>query len=183
MTLLIHQNKIQNVTAFIHVPAPPTPLCINPSQPLNTDLVTEEIIKDVARAITVTERAQFLRDYLKYGGILYAAYPTNGLLARTEEQQKIFKNEVQKNCKNLFTIELEMETFPREMCGATYFFTLEDKTKMVFSIKSYQANDTEGTRQWGLWLGPTDVRTIEDRANEITNFINCSNKNFRIIRI
>ena len=180
LTLLVKNNKIKNIRGFIHTPFAPTPLCKLPVGRIDTNIVSQDF--DYERAITVIERSIYLRDYLKYGGILYAVYPTNGLSERTEEQQEIFNNEVQKNSKNLFIIELEIKIseFPRDMCGATYFFTLEDEIKMVFSIKSYQANDTEGKREWSLWLGTFDNQDIQARTGSILNFINNNSRDRKL---
>jgi hypothetical protein len=73
------------------------------------------------------------------------------------------------------------------MCGATYFFTLEDEIKMVLTgpIKSYQANDTEGKREWSLWLGTFDNQNIQARSSSILNFINKNSRdrNFTVQEI
>lgn len=43
---------------------------------------------------------------------------------------------------------------------------------MVFSIRSYQANDPKDGREWGIWFGPLLTNpNIQERFNSVITFI------------
>lgn len=162
------QKEVQALKGFIHTPLPATPLCTTGE--ISKELVDSSIEKDPTRLITVKARTTIIRDYLFKGGSLYIVYPAAGLSKRTEEQQKIYKQELTNYPANLFDIPLNCECIPDNLIGATYFFRDRSGENFVFAIKMTQAKDPKETGSFGLWFGPVNHPLIQKRIQVVSSF-------------
>jgi len=171
LTLLLRMGKISEVQGVIHTPTPATPLCKTIAQEIPSGLVSSQISEDEKRAYTVKERAIYLREYLASGGKLVVAYPKEGRKSRSEKELAIFDAELKKY-STLMDKPLSINAIPEELQGATYSF-LDDKGNLiVFSIRSYQANDPKDGREWGIWFGPVSSNPeIQQRLTVISSLI------------
>jgi hypothetical protein len=171
MTLLLRMGKISQVKGIIHTPAPATPLCKAADREIPNGLVAAEISVDEKRAYTVKERAVYIREFLASGGELIIAYPKNGRALRSEKELAVYETAL-KNYPTLKDKPLPLEAIPEEIQGATYLFLDEKGTPMVFSIRSYQANDPKDGREWGVWFGPLLTHSqIQQRFSNVSSFI------------
>ncbi len=166
-------KQVLSLKGIIHTPAPATPLCTKDN--LSSNLVDPSIENDQKRLLTVKARVTILREYLQKSGQLYVLYPKNGIHTRTEEQQKIYKNELQEHSKVLFDRPLDIETLPDEMSGATYFFQDKEGKTGIFAIKMTQANKLKPEGHFGLWYGDIHHPSISSRVHSLKEFIKQSN--------
>jgi|CXWL01.1.fsa_nt_gi hypothetical protein len=171
LTLLLRMGKISQVDGIIHTPAPATPLCKTIAREIPSGLVASQISEDEKRAYTVKERAIYLREYLASGGKLVVAYPKEGRKARSEKELAIFDAELKKY-STLIDKPLSIDSIPEELQGATYSFLDDKGNLMIFSIRSYQANDPKDGREWGIWFGPASSNPdIQERLSAISKLI------------
>lgn len=156
-------GKIDQLVGVIHTPMPATPLCVKPEGPFPD-------ISDPDKLLTVTSRAQIVREYLKEGGKLYIAYPQGGLEKRTPSQQQIYREELA-NFPNLIDYPLPIPAIEPDMIGATYLFRNKEGRLFAFSIKSRQVNDMQSEAEWGLWFGPLDDPKVAERVTSVFEYL------------
>lgn len=161
-------KRVKCLKGIIHTPMPATPLCTKGE--ISQDLVDPTLESDPMRIFTVKSRATILRDYLFKGGILYIVYPKEGLKRRTEEQQKIYQQELVNYPANLFDTPLKCDHIPADLIGATYFFQDHQGQTFVFAIKMTQANDPKEEGDFGLWFGPISHFAIRERLNAVFDY-------------
>jgi len=152
---------ILRLKGVIHTPRPTTALCSRGE--ISPGLVDASLEGDAERLKTVKARTTMVRDFLHKGGDLYIVYPKGGLELRTEDQQAIYKAELEKHPKNLIDVQLSLEEIPGELVGATYFFDDEEGKVHVFSIQMTQAKDPLDSGHYGLWYGSADHPEIQKR--------------------
>lgn len=160
---------ITELKGIIHTPMPATPLCTKGK--ISEELVDPSIAVDPARLQTVKVRTTTVRNYLHKGGKLFIVYPKEGINKRTEEQRKIYLDELSHYPKNLFDVPLDCENIPDELIGATYFFTDDTGETYVFSIKMTQAKDPKEKGKFGLWFGSIKDPAIQERVSSVLKFI------------
>lgn len=163
------QHNIKTLNGIIHTPMPATPLCTKGE--ISPELVDPSIEIDSNRLFTVKARVTIIRDYLFKGGNLYIVYPQTGLLKRTEEQQKIYKEELAHYPTHLFDRPLTCDSIPSDLIGATYFFQDLTGQLFVFAIKMTQAKDPQEIGNFGLWFGSIDQSAIKQRVSTLTDFL------------
>jgi len=161
-----------SLVGYIHTPMPATPLCTKGE-------ITKELVADSVRKLcpfTVTTRAMLVRDILANKGELHICYPEKGFNSRTQEQQKIYRQELSNYPQSLFDCPLACDQVPKELIGATYILKDKSGETMVFSINMTQANSPEETGDFGLWFGYLKNNPlIQKRLEDIVKFID-SNK-------
>jgi hypothetical protein len=163
------QQNIKVLKGVIHTPMPATPLCSKGE--ISIELVDPSIEIDPARLFTVKARTTIARDYLFKGGNLYVVYPKGGYDKRTEEQQKIYKEELSNFPNHLFDIPLDCESIPTELIGATYLFQDQLGNKFIFAIQMTQAKDPQDIGNFGLWFGPIHHSAIQKRLQAVSRFM------------
>lgn len=163
------RNNIKTLNGFIHTPMPATPLCTRGE--ISPELVDRSIEVDLNRLFTVKARATIIRDYLFQKGNLHIVYPQAGLLKRTEEQQKIYKEELDHYPSHLFDVPLACESIPPELIGATYIFQDFSGNFFVFAIKMTQAKDPQDMGTFGLWFGSMNHAAIKQRVTTLSEFL------------
>lgn len=163
------QKKVKILEGIIHTPMPATPLCTKGE--ISKELVDVSLESDPARLFTVKARTSIVRDYLFKGGDLYIVYPKAGYDKRTEEQRKIYQQELTSYPNNLFDIRMDCESIPNELIGATYIFQDELGNKFIFAIKMTQAKDPKDIGNFGLWFGSIHHPAIQKRLQAVTNFL------------
>lgn len=163
------QTNIKTLKGVIHTPMPATPLCTTGE--ISKELVDPSIELDPSRLFTVKARTTLLRDYLFKGGDLYIVYPKEGLKKRTEDQQKIYQNELHNYPAHLFDVPLNCGDIPLELIGATYFFQDESGETFVFAIKMTQAKDPKDIGHFGLWFGPLNHPSIQERVKAVSSYL------------
>src|SRR5690606_21668156 len=131
------QKEVVSLKGVIHTPMPATPLCTIGK--ISKELVNPSIENDPARIFTVKARTTIIRDYLFKGGDLYIVYPKNGFKKRTEEQQKVYQQELASYPTHLFDVPLNCEDIPTDLIGATYLFQDRSGKTFIFAIKMTQA--------------------------------------------
>lgn len=161
-------NQIVNCTCIIHTPAPATPLCTNGE--ISSGLIDSTIQNDPERLLTVKKRPDIIRDYLREGGNLFTIYPQKGRGLRSAEQLEILDDLVQSHSNHLHAIELDCDTIPQDLIGATYIITLADSSTYVLSLRSYQANSPTDDK-WAIWFGPTNDPAVAERLQSVTSFL------------
>lgn len=162
------QKSIKTLSGFIHTPTPSTALCTKGE--ISPELVDHSIEIDPNRLLTIKARATIIRDYLLQGGNLYVIYPQSGLLKRSLEQQKIYKEALANYSSHLFDIPLHVDSIPLKLTGATYLFRDHSDNLFVFGIKMTQANHPQDTGSFGLWFGSIDQPAIQGRVNSLAQF-------------
>lgn len=148
---------------------PATPLCSKGE--ISKELVDLSIESDPARLFTVKSRMTIVRDYLFKGGDLYVVYPKSGYDKRTEEQQKIYKQELATYPNHLFDVPLNCESIPTELIGATYLFQDKSGNKFIFAIKMNQAKDPQDIGNFGLWFGSINQPDIQGRLHVVSDYM------------
>lgn len=161
-------KNIKNLKGVIHTPMPATPLCTKGE--ISKELVDPSIEKDEKRLFTVKARTTIIRDFLHKGGDLHVIYPKEGIAKRNEEQQGIYKKELQNNASHLFDKPLDTAEIPTDLIGATYFFEDQDGKKYVFAIKMTQANDPKDLK-FGLWFGAADHPAVKERLKAVSTYL------------
>lgn len=163
-------GEIDQLIGVIHTPMPATPLCIKPEG--NFEGILDETIRyDLRKLLTVRSRAQIVREYLMKGAKLYVVYPKGGFEKRTTDQQKIYREELERYAGSLIDSVLASTNIEPDMIGATYLFRNPQRQVFAFSIKSRQANDIQTQAEWGMWFGPVLEPTICSRVNEVFDYI------------
>jgi hypothetical protein len=145
-------TNVHALTGVIHTPMPATPLCTKGA--ISKELVDASIENDKQRLFTVNARTTIVRDYLNQGGDLYIVYPKEGINSRTEEQQKIYQEELANYPSHLFDRPLETPSLATEEIGAFYLFNTTEGKQFAFAIKMTQAKDPQEIGSFGLWFGP-----------------------------
>lgn len=162
-------HAVQSLVGVIHTPMPATPLCSEGS--ISEELVHPEIASDPQRLFTVSARTTILRDFLFKGGDLYAAYPKEGFLKRSEGQQAVYKKELEQNPAHLFDCPLECEEMNSDLTGAFYLFQENEDTVFGFGIKMTQANNPQEEGHFCLWFGNANQEAFETRLRTVMQFI------------
>jgi hypothetical protein len=163
------QENVKTLLGVIHTSMPATPLCSKGE--ISKELIDPSIESDPARLFTVKARTTIVRDYLFKGGDLYVVYPKGGYDKRTEEQQKIYKQELATYPNHLFDVPLNCESIPTELIGATYLFQDRSGNKFIFSIKMTQAKDHQDLGNFGLWFGSINHPNIQGRLHEVSDYM------------
>ena len=164
---LLRSKEIKNCICIIHTPSPATPLCTNGE--IAADLVDCAILNDQERLLTVKKRPDIVRDYLREGGYLLTVYPKKGRELRSEEQLAILDGLIQEYPYYLEAVELDCDTIPEDLIGATYLITFNDFSTYILSLRSYQANSpTDG--KWAIWFGSVFDPVIGERFQTVTSF-------------
>jgi hypothetical protein len=161
-------KSIQSLSGVIFTPMPATPLCTDGG--ITPNLVAPSVESDPLRAFTVTARTVILRKFLALGGDLYVVYPKEGMAKRTEDQQKVYKKELETYPTHLFDRPLEVDAIDNELIGALYLFKHEGK-KFAFAIKMSQANSPQDMGSFGLWFGEADKGTVAERVTKVMEVI------------
>ncbi len=169
------KKEVKALKGIIHTPMPATPLCTTGE--ISRELVDPSIEIDPTRLFTVKARTTIIRDYLFKGGDLYIIYPKDGLKKRTEEQQKIYQQELANYPNNLYDVPLNCEHIPTDLIGATYLFQDQSGKTFVFAIKMTQAKDPKETGNFGLWFGPIDHLSIQERIKAISSYMTQNGSN------
>lgn len=169
------QKNVKALTGVIHTPMPATPLCSKGE--ISKELIDPSIESDPPRLFTVKVRTTIVRDYLFKGADLYIVYPKGGYDKRTEEQQKIYKQELANYPKHLFDVPLNCESIPNELIGATYFFQDKFGNKFVFAIKMTQAKDPQDIGNFGLWFGSIHHPDIQERLQAVSGYLEQNDTN------
>ncbi len=162
-------GDLDQLIGVIHTPTIATPLCVKPDAP--ESVLDQSIRFDLNKLLTVRSRAQIVREYLTKGGKLYVVYPEGGLDKRTHEQQKIYKEELERFAGRLVDWVLTCNEMDPDMIGATYLFRNPQRQVYAFSIKSRQAIDIQNQAQWGIWFGSITDPTIADRVNSVIDYL------------
>ena len=162
------KKSICSLSGVICTPLPPTPLCTKGE--ISKGLVSPSIEEDQNRLFTVKARPTIVRDFLYQGGDLYAAYPKGGLGKRTEEQQKIYLQELKNYPAHLFDRELECESVETDLIGAVYTFKDQRGDSYAFAIKMTQATNPSDQGHFGLWFGSINNPVIRKRVDDVLNF-------------
>lgn len=163
------QKNVKFLMGVIHTPMPATPVCTRGE--ISKDLVESSLESDPTRIFTVKSRTTIIRDYLYKGGDLFIIYPKNGFFKRTEEQRKIYLQELDNNSDHLFNVPLDCETIPTELIGATYLFQDHSGNKFIFAIKMTQANDPKEIGNFGLWFGSIHHPSIVERLQAVSSYL------------
>lgn len=163
------QQNVKILKGIIHTPMPATPLCSKGE--ISQELVDPSIELDPARLFTVKARTTIVRDYLFKGGDLYIVYPKDGYGKRTEEQQKIYRQELVNYPNHLFDVPLNCESIPTELVGATYLFQDQLGNTFVFAIKMTQAKDPQAIGNFGLWFGAISHPAIQKRLQAVSGYM------------
>lgn len=162
-------ENIKTLTGVIHTPMPATPLCTKGE--ISKELIDPSIESDPNRLFTVKLRTTIVRDYLFKGGDLYIVYPKGGYDKRSEEQQKIYKQELTNYPNHLFDVPLNCESIPTELIGATYLFQDHFGNKFIFAIKMTQAKDPQDMGNFGLWFGSMHHPAIQERLQAVSSYL------------
>lgn len=166
ITNLLKMGKLSHAHGIIHTPMPATPLCTKGE--ISKGLVDQIIENDPQRLLTVKARTTIIRDFLNVGGHLTVAYPEEGFLSRTPEQQNTYLEEVKKY-PNLEDYPLSL-TIPKDLIGATYYL-VNNEDIYVFSIKINQANDPTENGDFGLWFGSPQDPVIAKRNSAVESLL------------
>lgn len=162
-------SHITSLQGIIHTPMPATPLCTKGG--ISHNLVDPSISSDPARLFTVNARTTIVRDFVAKGGTLYIAYPKEGFSKRTEEQQKIYQEELSKYPEHLIDMPLSCSSIPLEFVGATYVFQDMQNRSFLFSIRMTQAKDPLDLGHFGLWFGCLDEPCVKTRMKTIISYL------------
>ncbi|MBA3721415.1 MAG: hypothetical protein H0W88_03340 [Parachlamydiaceae bacterium] len=171
----LQSKEVSNLVGFIHTPMPATPLCTNGE--ISRELVDHSIEMDPKRLFTVKARTTIIRDYLFNGGNMYIVYPKDGLNKRTDEQQKIYQQELKNYPENLFDVPINCENIPIDFVGATYSFQDNTGKTFVFAIQMTQAKDPKDIGNFGLWFGSIENPAIQKRVKAVSSFLQQYNAN------
>jgi hypothetical protein len=163
------QKNVKDAVGVIHTPMPATPLCTKGE--ISAELVDPAIEIDPLRLFTVKARTTILRDFLFKGGKIAVVYPKNGYSKRTEEQQKIYQQELVNYRDKLFDMPLNCETIDKDIIGATYLFQDNSELTWVFAIQMTQANDPQEIGHFGLWFGPISHPAVQARLKTVSRFV------------
>lgn len=163
-------GAISDVQCCIHTPMPATPFCTKGE--ISPELLHPSIENDPQRLFTVKARTTILRDLLFKGTEIYIIYPEAGLARRTEEQQKIYRSELENYSKHLHDFPLKCEAIPEEFIGATYLIMTPEGSKCVFSIRMTQANDPREIGSFSLWFGSRYDEVVAERFDILFEFVN-----------
>ncbi|MBM3191152.1 MAG: hypothetical protein FJZ63_00670, partial [Chlamydiae bacterium] len=116
------------------------------------------------------KRPDILRDYLQEGGDLFTVYPKKGRELRSAEQLVILDDLVQRYPNHLHAIELDYDTIPQDLIGATYLITFADSSTYVLSLRSYQAHSPTDDK-WAIWFGPAHDSAVAERLQAVMFFL------------
>lgn len=164
-------QEVHSLVGAIHTPTPPTPLCIRLKDDFAKDLLDSSLVHNLDKLLTVRSRAETIRQYLHSGALLYAIYPKGGLEKRTEDEQTVYKKEVQKHPTRLIDSVLECTEMDPDMVGATYLFKDKNDNQYSFSIKARQINHVQKQAEWGIWLGAISNPIVKKRVDLIFNYL------------
>lgn len=169
-------NNVKSLTGVIHTPMPATPLCTEGS--VSKELVDSTIAEDSFRLFTVKARTTIIRDYLFQGGDLYIVYPKDGITKRNENQQQIYKNELEKNPSHLFDCPLDCASIDNDLVGAFYLFKNSEGKLFAFAIKMTQANSPQDLGSFGLWFGEFNSSPVYERISNILEALKLPSSSF-----
>lgn len=164
-------DEIQDLVGVIHAPSPATPLCTRPCEDVSKGLLDPSIEDDMQKKLTISSRAQILRDYLHKGGHLFVAYPKKGLKKRSEEQLSIYQNLISQFPYHLHDCALDINSLDPEMIGATYLFRARNGQLYAFSTQARQANQPVDDSEWGMWIGPISNPEIAHRIHAVDEYL------------
>lgn len=168
-------GDVVDVLGIIHTPTPATPLCTEGE--ISEGLVDEALEQDLKRVYTVQTRAGIMRDYLAKGGKLMAVYPLEGRNKRSDTQLAVFDGLKEQYPKDLIDSPLTKE-LRSDMVGAIYIFATKSGEMGVFSIKAYQANAPEDTKEWAIWYGSVNDAVINERYMDVLVYLTLNGASF-----
>ncbi|BAE81204.1 hypothetical protein [Chlamydia felis Fe/C-56] len=161
-------NRVISCVCLIHTPSPATPLCTNGE--ISRGLVDSEVQNDIERLLTVKKRPDIIREYLQNGGTLFTIYPKKGRELRSIEQLEVLDHLIQRYSLHLHAIELNSDTIPQDLIGATYLITFADLSTYVLSLRSYQANSPINDK-WAIWFGSIEDSIVAERLRTVVSFL------------
>ena len=85
--------------------------------------------------------------------------------------QVIYKNELLNYPNHLFDLPLACESIPMDLMGAIYLFQDQSGKTFVFAIKMTQAKDPKDIGHFGLWFGPLNHPSIQERVKAISSYL------------
>lgn len=160
-------KSVKSLTGVIHTPMPATPLCTEGN--VSKELVDATIEDDPLRLFTVKARTTIIRDYLFQGGDLYIVYPQEGINKRNENQQQIYRKELENYPSHLFDRPLDCASIDNDLIGAFYLFKNAEGKVFAFAIKMTQANSPQDLGSFGLWFGEVDKSPIQTRISSVVD--------------
>lgn len=169
LAFYLNEGKVTHLVGVIHTPTPAPPLCTEGE--ISRGLVDVQMEDDPRRLYTVMKRPEIVREYMRCGGILIAAYPEGGLGKRTREQQAIFQQAKEAFPDHLIDLPLACCAMEKDMVGATYLFRTQDGDWMAFGIMASQANAPEDGKLWGMWFGPLSDPLIYQRVHSLFSYL------------
>ena len=162
---LLKNGNIKYSKAVIYTPLPSTPLRATDTN-LNT-LVKKDFYKDKNRMNSIVLRRTSTKQYLTNGGILYNLHK----IIRAEEEDKIpglniYKENIRRYKTTL--VDKPISNISTRYTGASYIAECKDGTKMFFSIRGRQAQNTK-KRQWSLYYGQLNDTKINNYYKKMQN--------------
>ena len=160
---LLVTKRPTRIQAFIHTPKPATPLCVFHNK------TTDEFRDHAPRENTVQSRVMTINQYLNAGGKLFAIYTEKGLEDLKNEDKTNFTNNLELFKENI--INVKIKSIESDQIGAFYVIDVDDKSSILFSLKAYQRDDSDGKREWSVWYGHMDSPSISQRASLIQKLL------------
>jgi hypothetical protein len=161
----LNDKNIHSFVGVIHTAMPPTPLCTKGD--VSKELLSPSIQGDAACRWTVEARTTTLRNLLFCEGVLYAAYPKNGIKERKPEAQQIYREELEHYQGHLFDCPLECDSLADELSGAFYLFKNREGRQFAFALQIAQANQAQEEGHFGLWFGEMGNTPVSQRIRAV----------------
>jgi hypothetical protein len=120
--------------------------------------------------LSVKQRPDIIRDYLREGGDLFTVYPKNGRRLRSPEQLEILEGLIRTHFDHLHAIELDCDAIPHDLIGATYFITFADSSIYALSLRGSQANSPTDDH-WAIWFGAVQDAAVAERLHAVMSFL------------
>ena len=169
---MIDEEQVSQVTAIIHTRKPTTPLC-NPVGEALPQTMHPDMKCDPKRCKTVQDRTVTLREMAKKESlVLYVAYLKDGLLQRSPEEQKIYRQELNNPANtHLHDTPLTCSNMPDEIVGASYILKTSRGNELYFANNGKQAIDATGETLWRYWFGNLKDSSVSQRYKEVVDYL------------
>lgn len=148
LAALLSNGDIKYARAVIYTPLPPTPLRAD-NDNLNV-LVGKDFYEDKDRMQTILDRITSVKQYLGSGGMLYSVYNDTKSAKHNVPGLDTYTTNISTYGKAL--IDNPVQKIQTRATGASYIAECKDGTKMFFSIKGNQVNNTK-SKTWSLSYG------------------------------
>lgn len=148
---------------------PSTPLCLDSTSA--ESWLSKTLAQNPQTLYVTTSRAHTVRKFLENEGMLYSAYPKEGLLARSQEQQQTYAETLKAYEGYLFDLPLSTPSLPQELSGALYLFKGQDDETLVFAIQMTQANALTSSGPAKLWFGPLHHPEVQERLHRVSAYL------------